>query len=115
MKNVRQKIVLINLSLLLLTLGKAQYFKDETEDDITNGFISNSLYVASIENLREEGEVEDINFEQMRTTQNTDSSPIEIEPGKFLNINPSLTIEQNQLLLQLLQKYKKAFAWDYTI
>ena len=36
------------LSLSLLTLGKAQYFKDETEDDIINGFISISLSVASI-------------------------------------------------------------------
>lgn len=104
----------LDLSLPLLSLGKAQYFKDEIEDDIINGLISNSLSVASIENSKEEEEVEDIYFEQMRTTLNNDSSPIEIEPGNFLNINPNLTFEQNQLLLQLLQKYKKAFAWDYT-
>jgi len=54
--------------------------------------------------------VEDIDFEKMRTTPNIDSSPIEIESGKFLNVNPNLTAEKNQRLLQLLQKYKKAFA-----
>lgn len=49
----------------------------------------------------------------MRTTLNIDNSPIKIEPAKFLNINPNLTTKQNQLLLQLLQKYKKEFTWDY--
>jgi len=102
-----------DLSLLVLTLGKAQYFKDETKDDIINGFISNSLYVTSIENSREEEEVYDVNFEQMRTTLHTDISLVEIELGNYLNINPNLTIEQNKLLLRLLQKYKKEFAWDY--
>ena len=45
-----------DLSLPLLTLGKAQYFKDETEDDVINGFISNSLSIASIKNENEEDE-----------------------------------------------------------
>lgn len=49
----------------------------------------------------------------MRTTTNIGSSPFEIEFGKFLNINPNLTSKKNQLLLQLLEKYKKAFAWEY--
>lgn len=101
----------LDISLLLLTLGKAWYFKDETKYDIINGFISNSLSVTSIKNSNEEEEVEDIDFEKMRTTLDTNSSPIEIEPGKFLKINPNLTAEQSQLLLQ---KYKNAFAWDYT-
>ena len=42
-----------DLSLPLLMLGKAQYFKDETEDYIINGFIINSLSVASIRDLGE--------------------------------------------------------------
>lgn len=50
----------------------------------------------------------------MRTALNINSNPIEIESRKFLNVNPILTIEKNQRLLQLLQKYKNAFAWDYT-
>ena len=89
----------LDLSLPLLTLGKAQYFKDETKDDVTNGFISNSLFFAYVKNENEEEKVEDIDFEQMRTTSNISSILIEIEYGKFLNVNPNLTVEQNQWLL----------------
>ena len=53
-----------DLSLPLLTLGKAQYFKDETEDDVINGYISNSLLVASVKNENEEEDVEDIDLEK---------------------------------------------------
>jgi len=49
----------------------------------------------------------------MRTTLNISSSSIGIESGKFLNVNPNLTAEQNQWLLQLLWKYKKELSWDY--
>ena len=48
--------------------------------------------------------MEDIDFEKIRTTPDIYSSPIEIEPGNFLNIKPNLIVEKNQLLLQLLQK-----------
>jgi len=91
-----------DLSLPLLMLGKAQYFKDETEDDIINGFISNSLPVASIRYLGEEGEEDDVIIEHLKTTPLTISSPIEIEPGKCLNINPNLIVEQSILLIHLL-------------
>ena len=80
-------------------LGKAQYFKDETKDDIINGFISNSLHVSSIRYLGEEDEVDDAIIEHLKTTPHTISSPIEIKPGKCLNINPNLTTEQNRLLI----------------
>ena len=63
----------------LLTLGKAQYFKDDTEDDVINDFISNSIFVASVKNENEEEEVEDIDFGKLRTAPNIASSPIEIE------------------------------------
>lgn len=59
-----------DLSLPLLTLRKAQYLENETEDDVINGFISNSLFVTSIKDANEEEEVEDIDFEQIRTAQN---------------------------------------------
>lgn len=51
-----------DFSLALLTLGKAQYFKDETKDDIINGFIRNSLFVSSIKDLGEEYVVDDVNI-----------------------------------------------------
>ena len=96
-----------NFSLPLLTLGKAQYFKDETEDYIINGFIINSLSVASIRDLGEEYEVDNVIIENLKTTPHTTSSPVEIEPRKYLNINPNLTSKKNIFLIQLLQKYKK--------
>ena len=95
-----------NLSLPLLMLGKAQYFNDEIEDDIINGFISNSLPISSIRDLGEEYEEYDAIIEHLKTTPLTISSLVEIEPGKCLNINPNLTAEQNRFLIQMLQKYK---------
>lgn len=41
------------------------------------------------------------------------SKPVQIEPGKILNINDSLDSDQEQKLIQVLQKYKGYFAWDY--
>ena len=83
-----------DLSLPLLTLGKAQYFKDETKDDIINGFISNPMPIASNRDFGEEGEEDDVIIEHLKTTPLTISSSIEIEPRKCLNINPNLTTEQ---------------------
>ena len=88
-------------------LGKTQCFKDETQYGIINGFISNSLYVSSIRNPREEYEVDDAIIELLKTTLHTASSPIEIEPGKCININPNLTDEQNRFMIQLLKKHKR--------
>ena len=93
-----------DFSLPLLTLRKAQYFKDETQDDIINGFISNSLFSSSIRDLEEEYEVDDAIIEHLKTTPHTISSPVEIKPRKCLKINPNLIVEQNRLLIQLLQK-----------
>jgi len=87
----------------LLTLGKAEYFKDEIEDDIINGFISNPFSVTSIENLREEEAMEDLSFEHMKTTTNIKRSLVEMEPGKHLSVNLNLTIKLKKLL-QLSQK-----------
>lgn len=38
---------------------------------------------------------------------------MEIEPRNTLNINPNLSSAQTGNLVQLLRKYKEAFAWDY--
>jgi len=49
---------------------------------------------------------------------NTISNPtikiIEVYPGKYLNIGNQLQSAQEQEVIALLQKYSKAFAWDYT-
>jgi hypothetical protein len=51
---------------------------------------------------------------QTPKTISSKSIPIEIEPGKSLNINPHLTDAETQQLMKLLQENKEAFAWDYT-
>jgi len=45
---------------------------------------------------------------------NTQRKTIEISPGKTLNIGAFLETSQERILLDLLIKYQKAFAWDYT-
>lgn len=51
--------------------------------------------------------------QHIQTTTVHNNKPVEIEPGKVLNINDSLDNDQQQKLIQILQKYKGAFAWDY--
>ena len=46
--------------------------------------------------------------------KNSESIPIEVEPGQTLNINPSLSLEEQKRLVSLLKEHKGAFAWEYT-
>ena len=48
------------------------------------------------------------------STSNSHIKTIEIFPRKSLNINSDLEVSQEQKLADLLRKYSKAFAWDYT-
>ena len=60
---------------------------------------------------------ENLDSENPPQTSATISSkriPVEIEPGKILNINPNLIDVETQQLMKLLMKNKEAFAWDYT-
>lgn len=82
----------------LLTLYRAEYFKDEIEDDIINRFISNPFSVTSIENSREEEAMEDLSFEHMKTTKNIKRNPVEIELVKHLSVNLNLTIKQKKIV-----------------
>ena len=51
---------------------------------------------------------------QTPKTISSKSIPVEIEPGKSLNINPNLTDAEKQQLMKLLRENKEAFTWDYT-
>jgi hypothetical protein len=44
---------------------------------------------------------------------NTCNKVIEIYMGKILSINYDLDDLENKQLISFLQKYSKAFAWDY--
>jgi hypothetical protein len=106
----------------LLTIGQALSLKDSTEDEIINNFICEpSSVTPEIHNqltaVMESDNPENLDSASPPQTPKTFSSksiPIEIEPGKSLNINPHLTDAETQQLTKLLQENKEAFAWDYT-
>ena len=106
----------------LLTIGQALSLKDSTEDEIINNFICEpSSVTPEIHNqltaLLESDNQENLNSGSPPQTPKTISSksiPVEIEPGKTLNINPHLTDAKIQHLMKLLRENKEAFAWDYT-
>eukprot|EP00253_Pinus_taeda_P020244 PITA_20244 len=54
------------------------------------------------------------NIFPIQSITNTQSKTMEISPGKTLNIGTHLDSSQEKKLIQLLRKYHKAFAWDYT-
>ena len=99
----------------LLTIGKALNFKDETEDDAINNFISEPTSVnkkiyqilnATLgeeeqENLIEEALVSDTHIVPvLKILKNV---PIEVESGKTMNINSSLSLNEQKHLISVLK------------
>ena len=90
----------------LLAIGKPLTFKDETKDDAINNFISEPTSVnkkidqilnttlgeEEHENITEEALVSDTHI--VLVLKNLKSIPIEVESGKTLNINPSLSLDE---------------------
>lgn len=68
---------------------------------------------ATFDDELEEDPLKDTQDQTIPTTSVSNSKTVEIEPRKTLNINGNLTPEQEEKLIQLLRKYKEAFAWDY--
>lgn len=62
-----------------------------------------------LDNEALEDPLKDTHDQHIETTSVHNSMPVEIEPGKVLNINDSLDSSQQQKLIQVLQKYKGAF------
>ena len=105
-----------------LTIQEALDFKDQTEDDAINNFISQPeprsyvqchIIEAAFDNELQDDLLKDTHDQPIPTTYVSNSKIVEIEPGKTLNINANLTYEQEKKLIQLLRKHKEAFAWDY--
>ena len=110
----------------LLMIGKALTFKDETEDDAINNFISEPTDVNKIfyqilngtlgeeeqENLTEETLVSETHI--VPVLKNSKSVPIKVESRKTLNINPILALDEQEFLITLFKKHKGAFSWEYT-
>jgi hypothetical protein len=88
----------------LLTIGQALSLKDSTEDEIINNFICEPSSVTpemhnQLTALLESDNRENLNSGSPPQTPKTISSksiPVEIEPGKTLNINPHLTDAETQ-------------------
>jgi hypothetical protein len=106
----------------ILTIRQASSLKDATEDEVINNFICEPSSVTpethnQLAVLLESDNQENLSSEnppQTSTTISSKSIPVEIEPGKTLNINPNLTDAETQQLMKLLLEHKEAFAWDYT-
>lgn len=105
-----------------LTIEDAPELKDQTEDDIVNTDINQPDVVShlkchmievALDRKIEEGPLKYINDQSIPTTSIYNNKTIEIELGKTLNIKKNLTADQELKLVQLLRKYKEAFAWDY--
>jgi hypothetical protein len=126
-------------TLPMLTIGKSLSFKDETEDEIINSFISdpstitpNTYHQLSrifdptaqegvIPEMFSETVVNQVNLVITTDTETTELFPkvssksitAEIKPGNTLNINPDLSSAETRHLMKLLIEHKEAFAWDY--
>jgi hypothetical protein len=126
-------------TLPVLTIGKSLSFKDETEDELINSFISDPSVVTQntyhrlsriFDPTAQEGVspemfsetvVNQVNSVVTTDTETTELFPkvssksivVEIKPGKTLNINPDLSSAETGCLMKLLIEHKEAFAWDY--
>jgi hypothetical protein len=126
-------------ALPVLTIGKSLSFKDETEDELINSFISDPSAVTQnmyhrlsriFDPTAQEGVspemfsetvVNQVNSVVTTDTETTELFPkvssksivVEIKPGKTLNINPDLSSAETGRLMKLLIEHKEAFAWDY--
>jgi len=86
-----------------LTVADALEFKNQIEDDIINTYINHPATIcnlkchmieAVLDNEIEEDPLKDINDQTIPTTTVYNSKPIEIDPGKILNINKILSDDQ---------------------
>jgi len=68
---------------------------------------------ATFDNELEEDPLKDTPDQTIPTTSISNSKTVEIEPGRTLNNEAEEPQEQEHKLIQLLRKYKEAFAWDY--
>ena len=104
-----------------LTLAEALEFKDQTKDDVISNVMNQprkpenlkcQMMKTVLEHEGQEDPVADFETQYSSTTTVRNSIPIEIEPGKILNINSSLDENQKHKLIKILQKHQGAFAWD---
>jgi hypothetical protein len=88
--------------------------KNQLEDDVISGFINNPSTMSNLTcqmlqyflDCEAQGDpLEDLMEQQIPTTSIHNNKPIEIAPGRSLNINANLDEQQQQNLIQVLSKY----------
>jgi len=103
-----------------LTLDETLRFKNQTEDDVINGFINKpsaignptcQIIKAILDNESHEDPLGNSSGDHIPTTIVHNSMPIKIEPDKNLNINAIMDNQQQEKSIEILHKYKQAFAW----
>ena len=99
----------------LLTIGKALTFKDETEDDAINNFISEPTFVnmkiyqilnTTLDEDEQEKLIEEslvIDTHIVPVLKILKNVPIEVESGKTMNINSSLSLNEQKHLISVLK------------
>jgi hypothetical protein len=95
-------------------MEEALKHKNQLEDDLISGFISNPTIVSNLTcqmlqvflYCEAQGDpLEDLMEQQIPTTIVHNRKSIEIAPGKSLNINANLKEKQQKNLIQTLSKY----------
>jgi hypothetical protein len=102
---------------------EALRLKSQLEDDVISGSINSPATMSNLTyqmlqvvlDCEAQGDLlEDLMEQQIPTTVIHNSKPIEIAPGRSVNINANLDEKQKQKLIQVLSKYQQAFAWEYS-
>ena len=103
----------------LLAIGRDLTFKTETEDDTIINFINEPMeatqhayYIMynTMSKLEQEEFTEEVlvkNVEIVPIIENLKSAPIEIEPGRTLNVNPNITPDELECLTTLLNNIRE--------
>jgi hypothetical protein len=101
---------------------EALKIKNQLEDDVISGFINNQTTMSNptcqmvqvVLDCEAQGDLlEDLMEQQIPITGIHKSKPIEIAPGRPLNINANLDEQQQKNPIQALSKYQQYFAWEY--
>jgi hypothetical protein len=111
----------------LLTIEQSRGLKEQTKDNLLNQFLSTTDCIQYPESFSTYDHVFSNDFQENCDLTNSSSLliltikesldpysiPVEISPGKFLNINSKLDQNQWEQLIHVLQEQSGAFAWDY--
>jgi hypothetical protein len=89
---------------------------------VINSFINNPTIISNptcqilkdvLDNEAQGDPLEELMEKQIPTAAVHNIISFEIAPGRFLNINANLNMQQQHKLIQILSKYQQAFSWEY--